>query len=218
MSNFANSLLNLLLGWLRTVFSGLLSMLQGGGTGFFTWMGRHWMGLALVLVAAGLIIDGLVYIIRWRPQYVWRSRLQRFSRSREDVFAEEPLEESVSLPFEGFNFADTPIPDLEYAPPQEEVVFDLLDPAPLSPEEPFDYSQLPGAESAAEERRRRSTRHGRRAQRSSGRFRLSDLSDTSRAAYPEPPVDARSAFHEAVYPSLEPAEPQPDEEDPFADA
>ena len=82
--------------------------------------------------------------------------------------------------------------------------------APTTQEE-IDIHQLPGADNIPIERRRRSSRHGRRAMRI--HFRLPDLSETGRSAYPEPPVNAREAFNAPVYPAMEPMQDQEEEFD-----
>ena len=82
MNGFANSLLTLLLGWMRVLFSALLTLPQRGSA-FLAWLGRHWIPLVLVIVLAALFVDALIYILRWRPQYVWSTRLQRLFHRKE---------------------------------------------------------------------------------------------------------------------------------------
>ena len=41
MNNFANSLLHLLLSWMRALFGGVLSLLQGDDRGLLAWLSRH---------------------------------------------------------------------------------------------------------------------------------------------------------------------------------
>ena len=82
-------------------------------------------------------------------------------------------------------------------------------PEPVAQQE-VDLRQLPGADSIPIERRRRSSRHGRRTVRIN--FRLPDLSESGRnVLYPEPPINAREAFREPVYPAMENLENQEDE-------
>ena len=33
--------------------------------------GRHWLSMLLTLLIAGVVIDLLVWLIRWRPYWVW---------------------------------------------------------------------------------------------------------------------------------------------------
>ena len=194
MNAFANSLLHLLLSWMRALFSDVLSFAQGGDSGLIAWIGKHWIVLALTLMAAGILTDGIIYLIRWRPQYVWRTRLRRRFRRGDGDFDEARFQEGYDTAMPDFNFGDTPIADLSTEPPAPPALDPYYaEPAP-QPEPDFDYSRLPGAEMVPPERRRRSDRHERRPL---GRFRLPDL---TRKADDMPP-DARSAFHDPVYPA-----------------
>jgi len=208
MNSIANSLLALLLSWMRSLFGSILSLMRGENAGFLSWIGSHWLPLACILMLAGITADAVVYILRWRPQYVWRTRFRHLMNRRQlDDAAEEQFQQGFEDAVEDFNFEDTPIPDLttQSVPPLEEIAsFD----AAVSPDNsaPFDYSKLPGAESPADERRRRSDRHARRGVgRAVSRFRLPDLSDSDRysTSYPEMPVNPREAFHAPVYPAAE---------------
>ena len=82
MSQFADSLLTALLGWMRSLFSGFLSLTQGNGGGFLSWMSRRWFVLAAIVLVAGLTVDAVIYILRWHPQEVWRSKLHLLAHRR----------------------------------------------------------------------------------------------------------------------------------------
>ena len=209
MNTFANSLLSLLLSWMRSFFSGLLAFLNGGDGGFFAWLGKHWVVLAVFLIAFGVAIDALIYLLRWRPQYVWRTRLRRVLR-REDP-EEEQFSEGFDTALPDFNFGDTPIPDLTAAPePMEMLDAYYTEPAqPAEPVEEIDLDSLAEKETPAiGQRRRRSDRHSRKKLP----IRLPDLSEIGRRR-DMPPVDARSAFHDPVYPASELPYPYPNDED-----
>ena len=81
MNSFANSLFSLLFGWARTIIQQVWSSSASGSFGsFFSWLGDHWLWLALVLAIGGAVIDMLVWFFRWRPYLVWQSRIRQFSR------------------------------------------------------------------------------------------------------------------------------------------
>ena len=68
MNVFADSLLSLLLGWMK----GLTQMLwaffsEGASGGFLSWLGDHWLGLVLFLCAVGLTLD-FVFWLRQRKK------------------------------------------------------------------------------------------------------------------------------------------------------
>lgn len=205
MNNLSNSLLHALLGWMRSLFSGVLSLLQGDKAGVLPWLSRHWLALTVILLLAGLTLDAVIYILRWRPQYVWRTRLRRLMNRESETEEDIQFSQGFDTALPNFNFADTPIPDLTTSETISEETLEtyLAEPAPA--QEEFDYSQLPGAEQVAEERRRRSDRHSRR-------FRTNRLRLPERHAVEV--IDVRDAFHEAVYPASEPQNTE-QEEEPF---
>ena len=204
MNGFANSLLTLLLGWMRVLFSALLTLPQRGSA-FLAWLGRHWIPLVLIIVLAALFVDALIYILRWRPQYVWSTRLQRIFHRKEFLKDEEEFQKGFTNSLPNFNFSDTPIQDLSLQEPIAEEFYTPPSQQPAEEEMPVtiapirNYPEIEG-------RNRRSDRHGRRARRSSmPRFRLHDIGASEHnLRYPEPPVQARDAFHAPVYPGAVP--------------
>ena len=204
MNNLSNSLLHVLLGWMRSLFSGVLSMLQGDDAGILPWLGRHWLSLTVILLLVGLTLDAIIYILRWRPQYVWRTRMRRLMDRQEETEEDIQFDQGFDTALPDFNFADTPIPDLTTSETMSEETLETYLAEPTPAQEEFDYSQLPGAEQVPEERRRRSDRHSRRFGLT-GRIRLPER-HTAKV------IDARDAFHEAVYPASEPQNPDQEED------
>lgn len=206
MNNFSNSLLHLLLSWMRTLFGSLLNMLHGDDSGVLAWVSRHWIPLAVILLIIGLVLDTLIYMARWRPQYVWRTRFRRIFNREQETEEDIQFSQGFDTALPNFNFADTPITDLatSEAIADESLEAYFSEPAPAQ-EEAFDYSQLPGAEAVPEERRRRSDRHSKR-------FHLREPGRTRRRRGAEE-INPRDAFHEAVYPSAEPPITYQEQED-----
>jgi hypothetical protein len=204
MNGFANSLLTLLLGWMRVLFSALLTLPQRGSA-FLAWLGRHWIPLVLVIVLAALFVDALIYILRWRPQYVWSTRLQRLFHRKEFLRDEEEFQKGFTDSLPNFNFSDTPIQDLSMQEPIPEEYYAPATQQPVEEQIPETIAPIRNYPEY-EARNRRSDRHGRRARRSSmPRFRLQDIGASEHnLRYPEPPVQARDAFHAPVYPGAVP--------------
>lgn len=197
MNAFANSLFHVLLSWMRALFGDLLSIFQSGDGGVISWVSRHWLFLAALLLCLGLAADAVVYLLRWRPQYVWRSKLYRLLHRQELREEEREFSEGFDSALPNFNFADTPIPDLNITDPAVEGLEAYYEETPAPAQEAFDYNQLPGADQVREERRRRSDRHNPSPL---SRLRLPDLVEKGRRHRSELPTDARDAFHEPVYP------------------
>ena len=81
MNNFANSLFTLLFGWARAVIQQLWSFSASSQFGgFLLWLGDHWTVLVLALVLFGTVVDMLVWLFRWQPYLVWKSRMRKIAR------------------------------------------------------------------------------------------------------------------------------------------
>lgn len=78
MGGFAKTMYNALLGWLRGITAWVW---QSAGDGeqlvseasgsWLRWLADNWLPLVIILCAAGVLIDVIVYIIRWQPYRVW---------------------------------------------------------------------------------------------------------------------------------------------------
>ncbi|MDO4357640.1 MAG: hypothetical protein Q4E13_14155 [Clostridia bacterium] len=98
--NYSNTIISGMLSWLRGISNWAINLFTLSGEGslsMVTWFSRHWIALLIALILLGLAIDWLVWIIRWRPYWVWfrRKRVviddsdmpgrpRRFSRHPED--------------------------------------------------------------------------------------------------------------------------------------
>lgn len=76
-NQFAEWFINTTLGWIRWVANGVAKQFQSNtsstssGASFMGWFGNHWLALLLTMIVAGVVIDWLVWMIRWRPYWVW---------------------------------------------------------------------------------------------------------------------------------------------------
>ena len=85
MNGFANAILTLLLSWMRVLVNDLWRLLSSDDAGlFYRFLASNWKIIVLILCVGGFVIDRIVYLIRWRPYYVWSSKLGRLRRSRAD--------------------------------------------------------------------------------------------------------------------------------------
>ena len=88
--------MNMMLGWLKSLARWVLGLFDLAGLNAFSpieWLSRHWMSMLLFLLAAGVVIDLLVWLIRWRPYWVW-FRKKRIVIDDDDFFAGEELVDS----------------------------------------------------------------------------------------------------------------------------
>lgn len=89
MNGFADTLISLLLGWIKTLVKAVYNVFSSdtGGT-FWSWLGNNWLGLAVLLCLIGVIIDFAVWIIRWQPYRLWQAKRAKHwgSRAEENRF------------------------------------------------------------------------------------------------------------------------------------
>jgi len=113
MNSFTNTILTLLLGWLRTLLNAARDFVSSdSSTAFFTFFRDNWRVLFVVLCVVGFSLDIIVYLVRWRPRPLWRRR--RAERRAEIL---PPPQEAYDL--SEFD-ADTPaIQTNDYAPAPE---------------------------------------------------------------------------------------------------
>ena len=80
-----------MLSWMRWLTSWFWNILNSGesGGGLLRWFSDHWLGLALFLIVAGIIIDWLIWMIRWRPYWLWL-------RKRQIIYEEVPARRAPS--------------------------------------------------------------------------------------------------------------------------
>lgn len=119
MNGFTHSILSLLLTWIRTLISSLWSLFgsEEGGL-LYRFLSEKWLMLLAVLCIGGIAVDLLVYLFRWRPYYVWLSRLRRLRRGRTWTQAQEEAHSERYANEDASCFPDDD--DMQYAPMLDE--------------------------------------------------------------------------------------------------
>ena len=75
--NYSNTIVSGMLSWLRGIANWAINLFNLSGErslSLLTWFSEHWVGMLITLIVLGLVIDWLVWIIRWRPYWVWFRR------------------------------------------------------------------------------------------------------------------------------------------------
>ena len=147
MNSFANTMFAMLFGGIRSVIQRVWgAAAEGRLSGFFTWLGDHWLWVALFLCIACTAVDFLVWVIRWRPYLVWKTwlrklrRLFRGERKREKMFERGYREALVPV-----HIAEGPAPAAPRTDwPEEQWEEQQEIPAPQTPEEYPVYPQPAG--------------------------------------------------------------------------
>ena len=102
MGTIADSLFTVLMSWVRALVNAIWALFSSDHTTLLAFLGRHWVAIALGIIVVGLVVDWLVWLIRWRPYHLLAVRL------RSMLHIGDPQE-------------DAPREDLSrYAPPQTE--------------------------------------------------------------------------------------------------
>lgn len=119
MGDFANSIFSVMLGWIQNTVAWIWNTAgsQDGG-GVIGWIGRNWLGLAIVLCVVGVAMDLIIHLLRWQPYKVWASFLRRVT-GRQD----EPEEQRDSARLQRqWVYADgtTEYDEVEVTQPPEE--------------------------------------------------------------------------------------------------
>ena len=83
MGTLADSLFNVLMGWVRALVNGIWALFTTDHTTLLEFLGKNWVLIVVVILAAGLAIDWLVWLIRWQPYHLWARRARRFLRMPE---------------------------------------------------------------------------------------------------------------------------------------
>jgi hypothetical protein len=74
ISGYSNAIVDLMLGWLKGLANWVLRLfnLAGGAAGSpLVWLADNWLKLLIFFLALGIILDRLVWLIRWRAYWVW---------------------------------------------------------------------------------------------------------------------------------------------------
>lgn len=74
---FAQGLIEVLFSWMKLIALSVWNFFQADmAGGFLTWFADNWARIALWLIVIGLIVDWLVWMIRWRPYWLWLRKRQ----------------------------------------------------------------------------------------------------------------------------------------------
>lgn len=115
MNGFVNTLLSVMLSWIRALISNLWTLLTSeDGGAIYQFFSAHWLALVIGLCVICLLVDLIVYFFRWRPDYVWAARWRRLRRKRPRAH-----QESAAQMQESFYAEPQPAaPTMAYAPLQ----------------------------------------------------------------------------------------------------
>lgn len=71
-NQFAANVLEVMLSWFRALMNGVWSLFTGSSGGsLLRWLSGSWKSLLILLLAIGVAMDVVVYLLRWRPFWWW---------------------------------------------------------------------------------------------------------------------------------------------------
>ena len=222
MNAFANTLFSILLSWVKSLAQTVWNLVSGGGTGgFLVWLGDHWLPLVVVLCLCGVAVDLLIWLLRWRPDLVWRTKWRHFwakvrgreMRSSDQRAFYQGYQDALSVPEEYSWYPENE--EMEQpAPLAEAPWWEVADVQPALQDDvqhaPVDegWAYAPAQEPMLQPRRRRSEKY-QKLEKSAA---ISQIREKWRDARTEddgmldglpPIVDKDQAFHAPVYPKRE---------------
>ena len=92
----STAVMNIMLGWLKGIARWVLGLFNLAGVNAFSpleWLSRHWATLLIVLLITGVALDLIIWLVRWRPYWVWFNK-KRIVIDDDDFFAGEELVDS----------------------------------------------------------------------------------------------------------------------------
>ena len=87
MGQFANTLFSALLGWVQSAAAEVWNLVTNADVSLWLrWLLDNWLPLTLMLCVGGVVVDFIVYLIRWQPYRMWGRTLHRL-KSKDDADA-----------------------------------------------------------------------------------------------------------------------------------
>ena len=83
MGTFADSLFTVLMSWVRALVSGIWALFTSDHTTVLEFFGKNWLAIAAVIIVAGLVIDWIIWLLRWQPYHLWAQKARRVLRMEE---------------------------------------------------------------------------------------------------------------------------------------
>lgn len=92
-NGYSDTIVNAMLSWLKGAANWVLRLFDLSGSGGISpleWLSRNWLKTLIVLVVVGVVLDRVIWFIRWRPYWVWFNK-KRLVIDDDEFFAGEEL-------------------------------------------------------------------------------------------------------------------------------
>ena len=117
MGTLADSLFNVLMSWVRALVNSIWALFTTDHMTLLEFLGKNWVILVVIMLAAGLVIDWLVWLIRWKPYHLWARRVRRFLHLPSP---EEEEEEERKQRKKAKRQPSAPVEEAQWDEPEEE--------------------------------------------------------------------------------------------------
>ena len=98
MGTLADSLFTVLLSWVRGLVNAIWALFTSDHTTLLEFFGKNWLIIAVAIIGAGLVIDWIIWLLRWQPYHLWAQRARRVLRIEEPEEEEEaPLKARAAV-------------------------------------------------------------------------------------------------------------------------
>ncbi len=152
-NTYAEWFINTMLGWIRWVANGIAGMFQssnahGSSTGgdIFRWFSDNWITLLIVLVVFGVLMDWVIWMIRWRPYWLWfRKKRVLLDDDIDAILSDEELMKKFAPPQKARpHFSSSQLGRGGRPIPKDELTANLYDPQEFDPDydEEFDVPDI----------------------------------------------------------------------------
>ncbi len=96
ISGYSNAFVDVMLGWLKGLANWVLRLFNLAGSvggSPLLWLSQNWLKLLIFFLVLGVVVDRLVWLIRWRPYWVW-FRKERVIVNDEKFFASADMDKA----------------------------------------------------------------------------------------------------------------------------
>ena len=96
ISGYSNAIVDVMLGWLKGLANWVLRLFNLAGSvggSPLLWLSQNWLKLLIIFLVLGVVVDRLVWLIRWRPYWVW-FRKERVIVNDEKFFASADMDKA----------------------------------------------------------------------------------------------------------------------------
>lgn len=99
ISGYSSAIVDTMLGWLKGFANWVLRLFNlagSAGTSPLLWLSRNWLLLLIILMTVGVAGDILVWLVRWRPHWVW-FRKERVIVEDDSFFNDSDIRDQLEL-------------------------------------------------------------------------------------------------------------------------